>query len=158
MNWFTRLFGGATRISDASVRDAADFSSLHAASFHRGWSDGEFEQFLSDRNVIAHRATRRGRLAGFILSRAVAGEAEVLSIAVSTGERGRGVGRRLLDWHLRRLAGLGCRTVFLEVDETNEPACRLYRRSGFREVGRRDSYYRSGANISSALVLRRDFS
>jgi [ribosomal protein S18]-alanine N-acetyltransferase len=51
------------------------------------------------------------------------------------------------------LAGLGARTVFLEVGEQNTPACRLYRRAGFREVGRRQGYYDSGA---TALVLRRD--
>ena len=47
----------------------------------------------------------------------------------------------MLDLHLRRLAGLGARTVFLEVDEDNVPARRLYRRAGFREVGRREGYY-----------------
>jgi ribosomal-protein-alanine N-acetyltransferase len=59
----------------------------------------------------------------------------------------------LLDTHLRWLAGVGARTVFLEVGETNAPACRLYRRAGFREVGRRQGYYDSGV---TALVLRRD--
>jgi ribosomal-protein-alanine N-acetyltransferase len=43
--------------------------------------------------------------------------------------------------------------VFLEVDENNAPARALYRRAGFADVGRRKSYYQSGA---SALVLRRD--
>ena len=47
----------------------------------------------------------------------------------------------MLDLHLRRLAGLGVRAVFLEVGEDNVPARRLYRRAGFREVGRREGYY-----------------
>ena len=47
----------------------------------------------------------------------------------------------MLDLHLRRLAGLGARTVFLEVDEHNDPALRLYHRAGFREVSRRPNYY-----------------
>jgi ribosomal-protein-alanine N-acetyltransferase len=64
----------------------------------------------------------------------------------------------LLELHLRRLAGVGCRAVFLEVDESNEPARRLYRRAGFREIGRRDSYYQRGTHATAALVLRRDIS
>jgi ribosomal-protein-alanine N-acetyltransferase len=49
------------------------------------------------------------------------------------------------------------RTVFLEVDDDNIAARRLYARSAFREVGRRDGYYpRSGGAAGAALVLRRD--
>ena len=90
---------------------------------------------------IAHRALTGARLAGFIMSRLVEDEAEILSVAVARRQRGRGLARRLLNLHLRRLAGLGARTVFLEVDEHNAPALRLYQRAGFREVSRRPNYY-----------------
>jgi ribosomal-protein-alanine N-acetyltransferase len=143
-------------LAEARRGDAPAMAALHAQSFHRGWSDGEFESLLSERNVIAHRATLRGNLVGFILSRLAADEAEILSVAVAARERGRGLARDMLAMHMRRLAGAGCRTIFLEVDETNQPARRLYKSAGFREVGRRDSYYRAGSGASAALVLRRD--
>src|SRR5450631_2747120 len=108
---FTR---GEPVLAQAVVRDAAKIAKLHGASFHRGWSDGEIEQMLIDRAVLAHRALRGTRLAGFILSRRVLDEAEILSVAVAAPWRGRGLARRLLDLHLRRLAGLGARAVFLE--------------------------------------------
>ena len=54
------------------------------------------------------------------------------------------------------LAGLRVRAVFLEVDEDNEPARRLYRRAGFREVARRKGYYQAAGQSTAALVLRRD--
>jgi ribosomal-protein-alanine N-acetyltransferase len=142
-------------LSEASVGDASALAVLHAASFHRGWTDGEFEQLLIDRNVVAHRATIGRNLVGFILSRIVIGEAEILSVAVASHRRGRGLGQRLLDLHLRRLVALGTRTVFLDVDEDNMPARRLYRRASFREVGRREGYYPNDRR-SAALVLRRD--
>ena len=153
-----RLFArGEPALSEASVRDARAIARLHGASFHRGWSDGEIERILLDRDVLAHRATRGRRLIGFILSRLVAGEAEILSVAVTSSGRGKGVARRLLDLHLRRLAGLDARAVFLEVGEDNVPARKLYRRAGFREVGRRDGYYQDPKGKSTAaLVLRRD--
>jgi ribosomal protein S18 acetylase RimI-like enzyme len=74
----------------------------------------------------------------------------------------------MLNLHLRRLAGLGTRTVFLEVGEGNISANRLYQRAGFRMVGRREGYYpdrtdknRVGsvpapAGSAAALVLRCD--
>jgi ribosomal-protein-alanine N-acetyltransferase len=95
-----------------------------------------------------------GKLIAFIMSRLVAGETEILSVAIAPAWRGRGLSRQLLDLHLRRLAGLGSRAVYLEVGENNAPACRLYRRAGFKEIGRRQGYYEDGA---TALVLRRDF-
>jgi len=154
MSWLARLFTrGEPTLSAASPRDAASLAALHAASFSRGWGESEFEQLLTDRTVVADRAASGRRNVGFIISRRAADEAEILSVAVACAWQGRGLARRLLDLHLRRLAGLRLRAVFLEVDEDNEPARRLYGRAGFREVGRRPGYYSGG---KSALVLRRD--
>jgi [ribosomal protein S18]-alanine N-acetyltransferase len=144
-------------LSEAGARDAEAIASLHAASFRRGWSEEEVEGLLLENNVVAHRATIGGRLVGFIMARLAADEAEILSVAVARASQGRGLARRLLDLHLRRLAGLGARAVFLEVDEHNRPAIRLYDRAGFREVSRRANYYpASDGKAAAALVLRRD--
>ena len=158
MNMVSRFFARAEpTLSEAGPRDAAAIAALHSASFQRGWSESEIEQLLAERNVVAHRATRGRTLDGFILSRFAAGEAEILSVAVASARRGRGLARSLLDLHLRRLAGLGARAVFLEVGQDNAPALKLYRRTGFREVGQRPSYYQQGRNNAvTALVLRRD--
>jgi [ribosomal protein S18]-alanine N-acetyltransferase len=154
MRFVSRLFGrSAPALSEARAGDAAAIAALHKASFQRGWGEDEVHGLLIERNVVAHRAMSGRTMIGFILSRVAAGEAEILSIAVAPRQRGRGLARPLLDLHLRRLAGLGARAVFLEVDEHNVPARALYRRAGFYDVGRRKSYYQSGA---SALVLRRD--
>ncbi|HEX4554204.1 MAG TPA: ribosomal protein S18-alanine N-acetyltransferase [Xanthobacteraceae bacterium] len=144
-------------LAEAGIRDAAALSALHAAAFRRGWSEDEFERLLLETNVVAHRAMIGRTLAGFIVSRLAAGEAEILSVAVAPARRGRGLARKLLDLHLRRLAGLGATAIFLEVDEDNTAARRLYGRAGFRDVGRRPAYYGRGPEKpSNALVLRRD--
>lgn len=158
IDFIARLLAwGEPVLAEATVLDAPDLAELHAASFRRGWSDSEFARLLRDRDVTTHRAAVAGVITGFILSRRAADEAEILSIAVTAHYRRRGFARRLLDLHLRRLAGLGVRTVFLEVDETNVAACRLYAHAGFHAVGRREGYYpRAQATPASALVLRRD--
>lgn len=154
MGLVARLLGRAEpRMAEANERDAAAIAAVHAASFQRGWGEDELRGLLLERNVVCHRAMMGRTLVGFILSRLAAGEAEILSVAVAPPWRGRGLSRPLLDLHLRRLAGLGTRTVFLEVDEKNAPAGRLYRKAGFYDVGRRQGYYGGGA---TALVLRRD--
>ena len=154
MNFVARLLTRPEpKISEVVKNDAAAIAAVHAASFRHGWSEDEFRRMLADRNIVAHRTMIGRTLIGFILSRLIDDEAEILSVAIAPPWRGRGFSRPLLDLHLRRLAGLGARTVFLEVDKHNAPATRLYRQAGFYEVGQRQGYYDSGA---AALVLRRD--
>lgn len=155
---FARLFRRPqATLAEAGPRDAAALAALHGAAFRRGWSEDEFERLLLDPSVLAHRAMLDQRPVGFIISRMAAGEAEILSVAVARAQQQRGLARRMLDLHLRRLAGLGVHTVFLEVDDDNVPARRLYARSAFAQVGRREGYYpRPGDAAGRALVLRRD--
>jgi len=144
-------------ITEASARDASAIALLHGKSFRRGWSEQEVEGLLLDRHVIAHRTTAGVHLTGFIMSRRVEDEAEILSVAVVERQRNRGIGRQLLNFHLRRIAGLGARVIFLEVDEHNKSALRLYQHAGFQEVSRRPGYYPgTGATAATALILRRD--
>jgi ribosomal-protein-alanine N-acetyltransferase len=140
-------------LSAARPRDAASIAALHAASFRRGWGEDEVHALLADRAVASHRAMVRRALVGFIMSRTAADEAEILSVAIAPAWRGRGLSRPLLDFHLRALAGLGVRALFLEVDERNAPALRLYEGALFRQVGQRRGYY---AGSATALILRRD--
>jgi ribosomal-protein-alanine N-acetyltransferase len=160
MTWFRELWSGGTPVVEAAVpRDAPRLAQLHAASFHRGWGEGEFEQMLTERNTLVHRQRVGRRTTGFAVSRTAADEAEILSIAIDPAYRGRGLSRDLLMTHLGHLAGRGVRTIFLEVEENNQPARRLYERAGFTVVGRRERYYQQpGGQQLNALLMRRDLS
>jgi ribosomal-protein-alanine N-acetyltransferase len=160
MAWLRELWrGGTAVIEPASLRDAPALAQLHGASFHRGWGEGEFESMLTERNTLVHRLRAGRKIIGFSVSRLAADEAEILSIAVAPGYRGRGLSRNLLLTHLGHLAGRGVRRVFLEVEENNQPARRLYERAGFGLVGRRERYYRQpdGEQLN-ALLMSRDLS
>jgi ribosomal-protein-alanine N-acetyltransferase len=159
MNWLFGLWGGGAPVIElATIRDAPRLAQLHGASFHRGWGESEFESMLFERNTLVHRLRLGRRTIGFAVSRIGADEAEILSIAVDAGHRGKGFSRNLLLTHLGHLAGRGVRTIFLEVEENNQPARRLYERAGFAVVGRRERYYRQGGEQLNALLMRRDLS
>lgn len=146
-------------VEPATRHDLAALVQLHGAAFHRGWGESEFDAMLREPNTLVHRLRRGNRVIGFAVSRMAADEAEILSIAVAARERGRGLSRGLLATHLGHLAGRGVRTVFLEVEENNQPATRLYAKAGFAVVGRRERYYReAGGEERNALVMRRDLS
>jgi ribosomal-protein-alanine N-acetyltransferase len=160
MAWLSELWSSPQAVVEpATLRDATVLSQIHGASFHRGWGESEFETMLSERNTLVHRLRMGRKTIGFSVSRMGADEAEILSIAVAESHRGRGLSNNLLLTHLGHLAGRGVRTVFLEVEENNQPARRLYERAGFGVVGRRERYYRhSGGEALDALLMRRDLS
>ena len=65
---------------------------------------------LRERNTLVHRLRLGRKVIGFAVSRMAADEAEILSIAVDAGHRGKGLSRNLLLTHLGHLAGHGIRT------------------------------------------------
>lgn len=137
-------------------RSAAE---IHKDFFARPWDEAEIDDLLRQTGTVADVATDGPgkRLFAFAISRVVAPEAELLTIAVARNKQGAGVGRTLLSSHLARLSSQRAAHVFLEVDEGNAPAIKLYRAFGFQQVGKRPGYYpgKDGAR-ATALVLRAD--
>ena len=139
--------------------DAPFIAKLHSDGFHQPWNDGEFRALLGQAPVFGFIARPVGEThnpAGFVLARLVAGEAEILTIAVSKSERRSGLGRKLMGEVLRVLHMQRAESLFLEVDEANVAAVGLYRKLGFREVGKRPSYYEGPNGRTNALVMRLD--
>ena len=159
MSWLSELLGtGTPVIEPATIRDAPRLAQLHGTSFHRGWGESEFERMLAERNTLVQRLRLRRKIIGFAVSRMGADEAEILSIAIDAGHRGKGFSRNLLLTHLGHLAGYGVRSILLEVEENNHPARRLYQWAGFTVVGRRERYYQQDGEQLNALLMRRDLS
>jgi ribosomal-protein-alanine N-acetyltransferase len=135
--------------------DGAALAELHAAAFDDPWPADEILRFAGDRGGFALAVEEAGAPVGFILCRLIAGEAEVLTLAVRPAARRRGVGRALLEAALA-LAQSTATTMFLEVAADNPGAVALYEAGGFETVGRRAGYYgRAGGGSVDAIVMRR---
>ena len=141
------------RAADAS--DALALAKAHASAFDSPWPPEAFAALMGSPGVFALAAVDQSPV-GLILMRAVAGEAEVLTLAVEPSHRRLGVARALLQGGLLQAAALGAEEAFLEVAADNRAALALYRAEGFEPAGRREGYYRrpSGQTVD-ALVLRR---
>jgi [ribosomal protein S18]-alanine N-acetyltransferase len=132
---------------------------LHAPAFAHPWAVADFEQLLSADNIVADGAFEGPgeRLAGMVLSRVAAEEAEILTIAVSAARRRNGIAKALMGAHLGRLSSVGIKALFLEVATDNNAALALYEGFGFRKVGERKGYYRNAnGSAIAARILRRD--
>ncbi|MGE0555623.1 MAG: ribosomal protein S18-alanine N-acetyltransferase [Gemmatimonadales bacterium] len=133
---------GPWSIRPASEADAAALARAERECFTDPWSEGMIRDSLQDATVSGAIAEGPEGLAGYLLARTIAGETEILNLAVLPGARRAGLGRRLLELGLADAARAGARSVYLEVRESNEAARRLYEGAGFRPVGLRPGYYR----------------
>lgn len=120
-------------------------AALHAASFEQAWDAKTLSDMLSGPGAFAFVHTD-----GFVLARAAADEAEILTLAVAPHARGKGLGRALLQAAINRAHALGAVAMFLEVGADNPHAITLYTALGFAKVGTRKGYYEG----RDALVLR----
>lgn len=131
----------------------ADMAKIHAAAFKqsRPWSVAEISDLLGSPLVRAETAAH-----GFALWRAIAGEAELLTIAVAPETQRRGIGTDLMRRFLQNAADMAD-VAFLEVAADNSSAIALYQRHGFAPSGLRKAYYpRPGGHNVDAIVMRND--
>jgi ribosomal-protein-alanine N-acetyltransferase len=118
------------------------------------WSRRDYQDVLHGAMegwIAAHEET----VAGFVVIRRIHHEVEILNLAVARDERRKGIGTKLLETALENAAKQGVLGTFLEVRMSNDAALSLYRRHGFRVVGRRLGYYHSPNE--DALTLATEF-
>ena len=131
---------------------AEDMARLHGAGFAatgRGWSVAEFRALLDNEHVFCCGGTR-----AFALGRAVADEAEILTITTDPQHRRQGLARRVLVDFEAMARHRGAKRIFLEVAADNRTAIALYLAHNYEETGRRVGYYsRSGGVGVDACVL-----
>lgn len=123
-----------TRVGKASLDR---LSAIHRSAFEKSWDASELDSLLAMPGTTALMAADRA----FILYRLAADEAEILTLATDPHARHKGLATTLVKAATTRLRAEGAKSLFLEVAADNHPAQALYRKLGFKQAGRRRSYY-----------------
>lgn len=145
------------RLRGAWAHEADALALTHGRAFAKGWSAQDIAALISGPGGFALLVEEGDRPVGFILCRAMAGEAEVLTLAVDPAARRRGLGRALVEAALGAARMAGAEAMFLEVAHDNAPALALYEAAGFAHAGVRRGYYARGLEGSAdAVVMRLD--
>ena len=140
----------------ASADDAEALEAVHARAFDKSWTAPDIARLMQIMGGFALISEDPEGITGFILTRVIAGEAEILTLAVGPWARRQGVGRTLVEAAAAEAARRGAAALFLEVAADNPAAVGLYERTGFEQAGQRRAYYaRTDAPSADALVLRR---
>jgi [ribosomal protein S18]-alanine N-acetyltransferase len=145
------------RLEPVDAAAAAALAALHASAFDHPWSAADIASALQSPGAFALAVRLEDdQTAGFILARAIAGEGEILTLAVSPAARRRGIGRALVEATIGICIENRAESLFLEAAQDNLPAIALYSQTGFESAGLRKGYYRrDGAPAVDALVMRR---
>ncbi len=145
---------GPCRLRPATAADAGAIAALERRVFSDPWSADSIRETIGMPWMFTQVAEDPlGALVGYVFCREVAGESELLNLAVDPVLRRGGVGGTLLGAALDWLTARGARETFLEVRASNGAAIALYERVGFRAVGRRPDYYQRP--VEDAILYRR---
>ena len=130
-------------VGEAGSEASAAVAALEGDCFDVPWSTAAVRSLLGDGLTRVWEARTAQAVVGTALLRIVAGEGELLRIAVHPDARRRGVGRALLQVVLSAAADACPLGVYLEVRASNVAARRLYERAGFVDNGWRRDYYQA---------------
>lgn len=142
-------------LKQADPTCAGMFAELHRACFDKPWDAAAMADMLAMPGAFGLLAVEtcdgESTPVGFVLVRAAAGEAEILSLAVVPAARRRRIARELLEAAFAAARAAGASNMFLEVAESNAAARRLYEQAGFETVGYRPGYYSGGGEDACAM-------
>lgn len=133
----------------------AQVAQLEKQCFSMPWSENAIAGELTNPLSLWMVAVENGRVAGYVGSQSVMGEADMMNLAVHPEYRRQGVGSTLVQRLVAMLSDNKVGSLTLEVRASNEGAIALYSGLGFMQVGRRPNYYTNPRE--DALILRMEW-
>jgi len=145
------------QFSPARLTDLEQIMIIERVSFPYPWTKGMLISELCDSpfsfSYVA-RDPEKNQIIAYVFMRALFDELHLLSTAVDPACRRQGIGDKLIAPVLKTVREKSLKRVTLEVRVSNQAACRLYRKFGFKEVGLRRGYYCKPTE--NGLVLQYD--
>ncbi|MBN2682776.1 MAG: ribosomal protein S18-alanine N-acetyltransferase [Bacteroidales bacterium] len=140
-------------IEKAEFSDLKEIVDIENASFTTDkFSSRQFAYLLRKSKAKFFKAVSGEKILGYIilLKPKNAKKLRLYSIAVHPNARGKGLAQMLMDKTLETAKKLNCQGIKLEVRPNNLSAISLYKKNGYCEKGKIESYYSDG---SEALIM-----
>lgn len=120
--------------------------------YHYPWSESIFKDCLKV-GYSNWAYVKNEQLIGYVILSVAAAEAHILNICLDPAYTGKGIGRQFLQETLAIAKKKKAESVFLEVRPSNTVAVKLYKKTGFKQIGQRKNYYPAKEGREDALVL-----
>ncbi len=137
------------QVSAAWIKQAARLSSL---ADEPCWNEAQLLSACHGHDMLM-AAIESENVVGYLVAAKVLDEAEIHTVLVDLGRRGRGIAKAMLDNTMVALQQQGVQQVYLEVRASNTAAQALYAGYGFKPMGERKAYYKNADGSRENAVL-----
>lgn len=144
-------------VATLTLDDAETLQAISSITTTPAWSKAAFESSLNDHAVIGWKAVKGEHILGFILTRVIFDEAEILNFAIHPLHQRQGYGQLLITHFINQCQRYKITSIFLEVNENNVTAISLYKKFNFIKIDIRDKYYQISQNHwDNALIMKKN--
>ena len=143
------------KICEVREEIVAELCKIHNENFDKKVESKYFEEILSNTQYTVYYIRRLEKVSGYIIYYDTFDSFDLFEIAIKKEFQNKGLGNELLEKTIDRLFNEEKykKTVFLEVNENNFSAVKLYKKNNFKEISLRKNYYGAGQN---ALIMVRN--
>lgn len=143
------------KICEVREEIVAELCKIHNENFDKKVESKYFEEILSNTQYTVYYIRRLEKVSGYIIYYDTFDSFDLFEIAIEKEFQNKGLGNELLGKTIDRMFGEEKykKTVFLEVNENNFSAVKLYKKNNFKEISLRKNYYGIGQN---AIIMVRN--
>lgn len=117
------------------------------------WKKETFLQVLENR-TLSFVLKKNSTIIGFCIASKLLDECHLQNISVEKAYRTKGIGTYILEILKERAKLFSTKAIFLEVRESNITAINFYKKHKFKEIGKRNNYYKLKIGREDALLMQ----
>ncbi|WP_124065240.1 ribosomal protein S18-alanine N-acetyltransferase [Clostridium sp. E02] len=140
-------------VREMEAEDVLTITGIEQVCFPDPWSYESIMESLNNNLDTWFVVEMKAEIVGYCVFRIIAGEGELLRIALLPKWRGRGLSKKLMDQVVFYSRRWEVSSMFLEVRSSNECAVNLYRSYGFLENGIRKNYYQNPCEDAILMTI-----
>jgi ribosomal-protein-alanine N-acetyltransferase len=148
---------GIWNIRKMIPEDLDEVLTIEASASPTPWSKNMFIEEIQNPTsgcfVMKTEIGSKQPVISFICFRNIAGESELINIAVHPHYRRLGAGRKLMEFYIEFSSRRGSRAFYLEVNSSNRSAIRLYQSFSYQSFGVRKKFYQE--KFDALLMLKK---
>lgn len=132
--------------------------SIEKESFEDAWSlkmiEGTLEEDYNFLITIPVSLAKDENIKGYLIGNLIAGESEILRIAIKKDERSKGLGDALIKEYFEFITKKEITRSILEVRDENLVAKKLYIKNGYNLIATRKNYYHNPTDDAQMFEVK----